>query len=112
VGSDDQGGVGSLDAAQEKAEQMLGSVTIELARGLVSEYQLRLRDEAARDGGALRLSPRDLLRQLVGELREIESPEYQRSVTNETLLGRRVSRSPSAGQRTVPLVGSSSPARR
>src|SRR5438270_879739 len=35
VGGDDERGIGALDAAQKKTEQVLGGVMVELSRGLV-----------------------------------------------------------------------------
>src|SRR2546423_6433439 len=88
VRGDDERGVAALEAAKEEVEQLLCGLMIELSGGLVGENKCRPGDETARDGGALCLSTRDLLRQFVSDRVELQRGEDRGSVVPRFVGGR------------------------
>ena len=47
---------------EHQLEHLLGVAAVEIARGLIREHELRLRDERARNGGTLALAAGELMR--------------------------------------------------
>ena len=66
MGRDEHGAAALAATTQEKPDDGLSRLTVQVARGLVGQEQARLDDQGAGDGDALLLATRELIGAMVG----------------------------------------------